>query len=93
MVSLQKFIDPQTSARWVYGRNASKTLINDLRAMSEDSSKISMSHKEETMHWIKKDLEDRPSLRETLWSCVDLLDLESNPDGKHLNIVLEHIAP
>ena len=42
---------------------------------------------------MKKDLEDRLSLRETLRSCIDPLDTESHPDGKFLNIVTGHIAP
>ena len=84
---------PQTSATWVYSRNASQTLINDLRAMTEDSSKVSMAHKEEANWRMKRDMEDRLSLRETLKSCIDPLDPDSHPDGKLLNIVTGHIAP
>ena len=54
--------NPQTSATWVFSRNASQTLINDLRAMTEESSKICLNHKEEEKGRIKKDLENRISL-------------------------------
>ena len=32
---------PETSTTWVYSRNSPQTLINDLRAMTEDTFKIS----------------------------------------------------
>ena len=84
---------PQTTATWVYSRNASQTLINDLRAMTEESSKIDMTHKEEAQGRMKMDLEDRLSLRDTLHGCIDPLDPETHPEGKLINIVTGHIAP
>lgn len=84
---------PQTVATWVYSRNASTTLINDLRDMTEDSRKVETSHKEEAQGRMKKDSEDRLSLRETLRSCIDPLDPETHPEEKLLNIVTGHLAP
>ena len=42
---------------------------------------------------MKKDLEDRLTLRETLQGCVDPLDPETHPEGKLINIVIGHIDP
>lgn len=82
----------QTMATWVHSRNAVQTLTNDLRRMSGGSDSVQMTHKEEDRSRIRRDAEDRNSLRRTLEACIDPMDPDSHQPGVLLNISTGLIA-
>ena len=72
--------------------NATTTLINDLREMSEDSTKVNTTHKEETKSRIEKDMADRLSLSKTLKGCIDLPGPDTHLNRQLIIIYTSHIA-
>jgi len=68
-----------------------QTLTNDLRRMSGDSDSGQMAHKEDSYR-IRRDAEDRCSIRKTLETCVDPMDPDSHEAGFLLNISTGQIA-
>ena len=83
---------PQTMATWVYSMDATMTLTGDLKKMSGDYEKVQMTHKEESASRIRRDGNDRKSLKATLESCIDPMDPTTHEAGCLLNISSGQLA-
>ena len=89
---LWKYTEATDNGHLVYCMNTAISLINDLREMSEDSTKVNTTHKEETKSRIEKDMADRLSLSETLRGCKDPPGPDTHPNGQLIILCTGHIA-
>ena len=79
-------------ATWVHSRNAVQTLINDLQKMSGGSESKQMVHKEEGKFRLRRDAEDRLSIRKALETCIDPMAPDSHQPEILLNISTGQLA-
>ena len=85
--------NPQTMATWIFSQDAVMTLTDDLKAIgTTDVNIVKLHHKEEERGRIKRDNEDRNSLKEALKMFIDPLDTSSHKGGLLLNIVTGKVA-
>ena len=75
-------LQPSAVSRWALSLHVTSQLRLDLTAMKDGrQSKVTATHKEESMSRIKSDAVDREKLRVTLCSFIDPLDPSSHPEG------------
>ena len=73
-------LQPSAVSRWALSLYVTSQLRLNLAAMKDGrQSKVTTTHKEESMSRIKSDAVDREKLRVTLCSFIDPLDPSSHP--------------
>ena len=81
-------LKPGTLKTWVYSMHACNGIINDLNEMSDEERPPAHTyHKEEMSARIKRDEQDRHTLRDKLNLCIDPLDPGQHPSDGLVNIV------
>ena len=75
-------LQPSAVSRWALSLHVTSQLRLKSTAMKDGrQSKVTTTHKEESMSRIKSDAVDREKLRVNLCSFVDPLDTSSHPEG------------
>ena len=81
-------MNESTLAIWAFSHSTLTQLLNDLQEIKEGDVQavVVTTHKEERHTRIKEDAADRAKIRETLTTCIDMLDTTKHPDTGLINV-------
>ena len=80
-------LNESTLAIWAFSHSTLAQLANDIDEIKDGKREnVVITHKEERNPRIKEDSDDRKNLRETLSTCIDILDPSHHPDTGIINV-------
>ena len=80
-------LNETTLAIWAFSHSTLTQLLNDLKEIKEgDVPTVVNVRKEERHTRIKEDAADRVRIRETLSTCIDILDTRKHPETGLINV-------